>query len=101
MEELLKKKYSFKTMHTEATLWTSVYNIDLLKKYNIPKICYEKNLSFAEDALFNFYVRCHENSLVRINDALYFYRNNPESVLYSCKNKNCFKKNFIKINLMA
>lgn len=60
--------------------WRNIYRRDLIIQNNIS---YDEEMVYAEDNIFNLYAFYHAKNTVTIDENLYFYRNNNDSITNS------------------
>ena len=72
--------------------WLSLYSLDLIRKYNISFPSEGEFVTFSEDVLYNFDYYYHTSSVTIVNEAFYFYCENPNTIMTTFK-ENRFVKN--------
>ena len=93
-DSLLKKMIVNESLNGPVN---KVYNLDLIKKYNIK---FMEKIDIAEDLLFNFYYFININSMVMINDELYYCCTDNRESLSRKYNPNKYEQLMIVNNLI-
>ena len=76
-----------------ASIWRCIYRKDIIDRYNI---LFDKELSYAEDLVFNLKYFINSKKIYIYNEALYHYRFNTNSAVTKYDNE-LWKKN-LKVN---
>jgi glycosyltransferase involved in cell wall biosynthesis len=72
----------FLSFKYDSSNWNKIYASPILQQYNLK---FDKHLSIWEDLLFNLKFIAYANKIVILDEALYYYRIHPTSVIGASK----------------
>ena len=64
-----------------SMIWQRMFDIDLLNDKSLGPLYFNESLKYAEDILFSTELFIRVNKIVVTNEALYYYRKNPNSAI--------------------
>lgn len=83
-----------RTAHKTRVIWYVWRNLYLKSLLHDNDLCFDKNLRFAEDSIFNLYAFSLATKVGVVNDNLYYYRDSPGSLTQK-KGKDYLEENLL------
>ena len=84
-KDAIEKFDKSKGSNGEISLWNNIFKRKVLLDNRIPQRIKELGIKISEDHLFTIYYKCVELNCIYIDDILYYYRYNNNSVTHQQK----------------